>query len=551
MIQSDTELERLQEYLSKSRKNNNNSKLALKNKYVFFGNFDAISFEDNFDWNYKHNHSPNTYQVYMHTLNIVGNLTNSYIDTKNKKYIKKANNILFDWMDSESNKYENNKNASWKDHSVSSRVKNLLLYQISAPKYLKLNENVLGPQLKLHGEYLSDRAHYSENNHGMMSDEALLLVSNFIETPETANRFKEIATLRMERMIYKLFSSMSMNLENSPEYHRMTQILTKNFINLTEIMNIEFDQRCKDIVEQSEKLNSSLIKPDKTYPLIGDTGYKKFNIEKSFDNLIDYQAGLAIINSPNQSKDSDSSWLSFKSGYVTKSHKQFDDLSINYYHNGEDILVDSGKYNYDRRDPMKQYVKSPKAHSTIFFKEETYELGNPIEEYNDMRLKFVKETSEFVHLAATNHLYNNMFIWRDVIYLESKGLIIVDRYKAESPRLMAQNFNFHEGLTIESRGNNEFGVSTPTGKELILKEHTSRTLNRYYPHDHKERGFISRKFSEFIETQQIEYLKKSFKNQFITTIHEPQKIDIQSITEENGTLLISVDGRPHKIYLQN
>ncbi|TVT28887.1 hypothetical protein FO441_00990 [Salinicoccus cyprini] len=544
------EKDKLKKYISESRKNNKIANLALKNKYIFFGNFDEVIFSNKFNWNYKHLHSQNTYQVYMHTLNIVGFLTNSFYETSKIEYISKARDILKDWIDSEENTYDSTKNASWKDHSVASRVKNIIFYQLLAPDNLKLEKSTIEIQLKLHGDYLSDREHYSENNHGMMSDEALLLISNFIESPELSARFKEISVLRMERIIYKLFSSKGMNLENSPEYHKLTQILSRKFIKLTEIMGIEFDQKCKDIIANSLKIDSLIIKPNNTYPLIGDTGLRTLHIKKSYDNFIDYQAGLAIINTLNKEQEINSSWLSFKAGYVSKSHKQLDDLSINYYHQGEDILVDSGKYNYDRKDPMKQYVRSPIAHSTFLSKEKIYALTNPLDDIDYLRLVFIKETPAFVHMAAINHLYENMNVWRDIIYFESKGFIVIDRYLTDTARLVAQNFNLHEELTVKKGEGNEYKISTPNNVKLVLKEHTPRTVNRYYGHSHKERGFISRKFGQFIETQQIEFIKKSYKNQFITTLHEEKAIHFANLELVDEVLSIEVNGEKHTVYLQ-
>ncbi|KIH71441.1 hypothetical protein SN16_01795 [Salinicoccus roseus] len=539
----------LKNFLYKGRKSVRNSDLAIQNKFIFHSKLDEVAFESEIDWNYKHPHSHNTYQLYMHTLNIVGNLTASYLDTNDENYIEKAHSIIISWVNTEDNQYIANINSSWKDHSVSSRIKNLILYQLSAPESLKMSKAVFNAQLKSHGDFLSDRKNYSENNHGMMSDEALLLLSYFMDDEKIGDRFKELAVLRMERMVYKLFSSMSMNLENSPEYHKVTQVLSAKFIDLTKIIGVDFDSRCKEIIIKSEYINSLIIQPDKTYPLIGDTGYRKLKINKVYDNLIDYQAGLAIINTRTEA-EADSSWLSFKSGYVSTSHKHLDDLSINYVHNGESILVDSGKYNYDGRDPMKQYMKSPSAHSTIFLKDGEYSLNNAVDDAKCMRLKFVQETKEYVHLAGINHLYDKMKIWRDIIYFESRGMIIIDRYITDSSKVMSQNFNYHEKLNINKIDGKSYMIQTPKGKELIIKEMTARTISRYYSHENKERGFISRDFGKYIETQQIEYLKKSYKNQYITLLYEPELMNIDGIEEKEGLLNFIVDGKEISVRLQ-
>lgn len=496
------------------------SDLALEDKYVFFRGFDVVDFSKGINWNYKHKHTVATYQVYLHCLHTVKDLTNSFLITKDERYVMKAKDIILDWANSDKNKTFYPQNSSWKDHSAASRMKNIIYFQQNTDKKYQLDNDYFDDLLMKHCDFLSKREFYSENNHGMMSDEGLLFLSCYLKDNNLSNIYSQTAILRMERIILKLFSSSSYNLENSPEYHRLTQNLSARFIRLVDLLNFHFDKRCRDIITKSYERNKVILKPDNTYPLIGDTGLFRAKINKSFDNFIDYQAGVVYLNTENKDKQDLSSYFTFKAGYQLKSHKHRDDLSLTYVHKGEDIFIDSGKYTYDRKNPKKPYIVSPTAHTTIYKINETYTLNDGISDNDKIKLKFVYENDEYTHIASINHLYDSIKIYRDIVYFENKGLIIIDRCFSEEKQFMGQNFNLAPDIEIEKITGKEYYLKTPDDKILIMKEHNPRTLSKYFNHSNSSRGFYSEKFNQLLETHQIEYRQNSMACRFITSIME-------------------------------
>src|SRR5699024_10821018 len=119
------------------------------------------------------------------------------------------------------------------------------------------------------------------------------------------------------------------------------------------------------ILNKAKNYDSYIMKPDFTYPLLGDTGHIEDNkVNKKYMDLIDYESGNVILQNRNPENLQKSTWLHFKAGYQSKSHKHADDLSLCLYLEGNDILIDSGKYSYKISDPMREYIISPAAHST-------------------------------------------------------------------------------------------------------------------------------------------------------------------------------------------
>ncbi|WP_411843721.1 heparinase II/III family protein [Salinicoccus sp. HZC-1] len=549
---SDKRLQQLNQYngYTNKIKHTSNSELALRNKFVFFGKFDPVKFESKIDWNYKHHHARATYQVYLHCLHMVRYLTNSYLKTQELKYLDKAKETIQEWLIAKENQSFDTKNSAWKDHSAASRMKNLVYYQINVPNEYKINENKFEKIVQKHCKFLAMKEHYSENNHGMMSDEALLYLSNFIKDESSAKMYQEKAILRMERIIYKLYSSKSYNLENSPEYHRLTQNLSSRFIRLVDLMEINFDVSCRKIIEKSFLNNKRIIKPDLTYPLIGDTGLYTANFEKDYNNFIDYQAGLSIINTEHEETPSESSWFSFKSGYLLRSHKHHDDLSINYFYEGEDILIDSGKYTYDRRNPKRTFISSPQGHSTVYKMNMSYGLNDPVYDIENMKINFVYENTDYVHLAGINHLFEDVKIYRDIIYYEQLGFIAIDRYESSSQQFMGQNFNLHPDVKVNELDENTFLLNTPKGNKLHLKEHTSRTLNKYFSIEDENRGFYSEKFNVLLDAHQIEFRKNNVSSAFVTSLFDINKVSLENVVFENESISFNLNGESIKINLQ-
>lgn len=549
---SEKKLNKLNQHngFNKKISHSKNSDKALENEFVFFGKFDPVKFNYNINWNYKHSHARATYQVYLHCLHMVRYLTNSYLVKKEEKYLDKAKSIIEEWLNSKENQSFDTKNSAWKDHSAASRMKNIVYFQTNVPEKFKLESSIFENAIKKHCEFLAMKEYYSENNHGMMSDEALLFLSNFINDKDSTVKFQEKAILRMERIIYKLFSSRSYNLENSPEYHRLTQNLSSRFIRLVDMMDLEFDATCRKIIEKSFLNNRKIVKPDLTYPLIGDTGLNTASFEKSYDNFIDYQAGLAIINTKNTKDLSKSTWFSFKSGYLLTSHKHHDDLSINYYYEGEDILIDSGKYTYDRRNPKRTFISSPQGHSTIYKMHNKYNLTDVVYDIEKMRINFVYENDEYIHLAGINHLFENIKIFRDIIYFEEYGFIVIDRYNSNERQFMGQNYNLHPDIEVSSEGNNEFLLKTKNGKLLRLQEHTERTLNKYYTIEDENRGFYSEKFNILLNTHQIEFRKNNIESTFITSLFDDKKSKINAVKLNGNRLEFNLNNYIKQINLQ-
>ncbi|WP_213810185.1 hypothetical protein [Jeotgalicoccus sp. WY2] len=128
-------------------------------------------------------------------------------------------------------------------------------------------------------------------------------------------------------------------------------------------------------------------------------------------------------------------------------------------------------------------------------------------------------------------------------------MIIVDRCFSEEMQFIGQNFNLDPKISINQIDSNQFQLRTTKGRTLILKQHTGRTLSKYFTHDNKNRGFYSEKFNELLETHQIEFRQNSVECNFITSLIDDEK-DLKNLKIDKNKITFMLDSDMYEIYLQ-
>src|SRR5699024_1787428 len=202
-------------------------------------------------------------------------------------------------------------------------------------------------------------------------------------------------------------------------------------------------------IDRAIEYKSYIIKPDNTYPRIGDTGaIGDKRLKKNFKSFIDYEAGIAILQNKNSDEPLNSGFMTFKSGYQSKTHKHLDDLSVTFYVDGHDILIDSGKYSYDRKDPIRQYVTSPNGHSGIFLEDQKYKLNHPLLDQDEMKITKFIVNKEYKHAVGINNLYPETNLKRFIVLTKENILLLVDRAVSKNVEKIRQNFCINEDAEI-------------------------------------------------------------------------------------------------------
>lgn len=267
---------------------------------------------------------------------------------KKIEYLKKSYEIYLNWKD-----YAKGKEVSyycWYNHSISNRAVTFVYFYTLAKDYINIDEKELHELLVKHAEYLNSK--YVNNNHGIMMDRSLIILSSFLNH-EKSSRWRNKAIFRIKDAFYRDFSYKGIHLENSPEYHNIVRQLYSSTSNILEVNNGSLGDNIKSKLKMTSQYLKYVVKPDGTLPIIGDTELKSLKVNKRFDSMYDEEAGIVIMQTKNENEPNKSTWISFICGYGSQTHKHFDDLSFSLQFNGKDFFIDSGKYNYNENDKIR------------------------------------------------------------------------------------------------------------------------------------------------------------------------------------------------------
>ncbi|WP_170140651.1 heparinase II/III domain-containing protein [Oceanobacillus arenosus] len=523
----------------------------LNNDFFLISSLEVISFGSKIDWNYKHHVSANTYQLYMQCLNVISHLCDAFVLTEDKKYLYKAYSILLEWIqyiktDEERNKFK------WVDHTVANRVMNIIYFYNIAKDQLEINEKLIAKLLIEHGEFLEDDKNYVQNNHGIMVDRSILLLSIFMGNYSRAKQWFQKGKLRITNAVYRDFSSKGVHLENSPSYHLMTRKIFNEVERFLRKNKLTLGNEINQKLSQTNEYLEYMVKPNRDLPLLGDTQKGSYTWgKKLFTSFSDSHAGITIMQTEGDT-EANSTWISFISGYGRKTHKHRDDLSISLYYNGKDILTDSGRYNYDSKDKLRKYFLSPQAHSTIYIPDKDYEITDPFENRNKIRTVNFVSNDVYDYVKGINNAYPGLKISRAVVYFKPNIVIIHDKISSEEATQFHQIFNFAPDVEVGEVNKDKLLASSENDKVVFKQLLEVDDVKMYSGDRETPRAIISEKFGEITNNTQAAFVKYGDEVEFVTVIalgDGNEKLKNIAFDTENSVLLINILGDEYKLII--
>lgn len=199
------------------------------------------------------------------------------------------------------------------------------------------------------------------NNHGVML--VFSLMHAHLLPDKKISRLAGDGFYKLKLIFDSVFDSQGVCAENSPVYHEFYIKLMAEMI--TFLVNTGGHDVLDYLVDLKSRAESSLRKivlPDGSLPPLGDGNLKKTKIKSIPGELYSKDTGFYVRKSKNL-------YFSIKCGYSSITHKHMDCTSINIWYNNEEIIGDSGVYNYDRKNKYTVLTKSQRGHSGAFFKE--------------------------------------------------------------------------------------------------------------------------------------------------------------------------------------
>lgn len=491
-----------------------NADSIVDNQFILYGSLDSVTFKNGVDWDYKHHVSPNTYQLYLHSLMPISFLGNAYEETRDSTYIDKAVEILQDWIHFENGNHNNN--FAWYDHSSAYRTHNLI-YLYLCLYDSGFDHSYLDNLIIRHADYLYSDEFYRKNNHGVMMDRALIQLGIVYKYTESKNLINK-GLYRLKDNFYNNYSSRGVHLENSPEYH---SVVEKLFISIEDFLN-KYDLTLgQDIIGKYgliEDYYKYIVKPDGFLPTIGDSSKKKFNnVKKVYSSICDIDAGISILQSENALNPKDSTWLSFVCGYSTLTHKHVDDLSITLFYNGDDIFVDSGKHSYGS-SPARKYVRSAKAHNTVVVNDKNYKLPDPIAAKKMISITDFTTNNIYDFVKGKNLSYEGVQIERSLLFLKPDICIILDKMVSKKKNKYSQLFTLGTDISVIQSNTNHTIIKAPNSEIHIEQMNKVEKAIVHKGNKNTPYAVISEKFSQLTETNQLEFIQRGEYSFFLTVI---------------------------------
>ncbi|WP_166626555.1 heparinase II/III family protein [Jeotgalicoccus sp. S0W5] len=513
-----------------------NNSLVIKYKYIpkdINNKLDVLNFNESFDWNIELDKYTNMSMLHLHAWEPVNYLLLAYHYTNNDKYLIKCNELVVSW-------YSHSLKATHKylyySHCVADRSLILGYLQLINSKYI--NQDILNELIISHTEFLKDKSNYINYNHGSMIDRSLLVLSMVLQDNQSFN----LALNRFRENIKNTFTTNMICKENSFTYaiFNLELIVSTQKILLDDLSTAlieNFDDRINVALDFLDQVK----KPDGSLPLYGDSELidntsLNNSILKSFysDHSLfipevpekkiktyyyKYESYIIIKNSY--------LYLFIRTGDIVKNHKHADDLSISVYM-GEDIIVDTGTYNYDK-GPHREYFKSVSAHNGVELNNENYNYLKSNK--NNVFIHSVHENDEYIHIVLVNNSYNYANITRNIYVLKDFHSLLISDYICSPIKVSsAQIFN----LSKEFLHDLEINIQNRT-ININNKYQFTNLSNGNQKFSYNNKNLYSEKFqhAETIPKIEITNLNK-YINQttYIGQIHDSILLE-KEVNEEN------------------
>lgn len=470
---------------------------------------------------YDHEYELQTVLLYINSLRYISFLLDAYYITTEDKYLNKAIEIFKDWRSKEQANTIKNR-FLWYDHSVANRVLTLIYLYRLAFKHLsdELKEDIIITLLD-HGNWLLDDNNYTfVGNHGVMQDRSLLQLGLFFKE----SKFQKRAEIRINKSFKRDFSLSGVHSENSTEYHSMMLKMYEEILKMMETSD------GKDVFKKAKHYLKLLVKPNGQLPMEGDSGLHILKDEKIYENFYDDEFGNVILNDLDQSF-----YLFFKAGSKSKIHKHFDDLSFDLTLGNKNVFIDSGKYNYEERDLYRKYIRSPRAHNTIYIEGLEYNFH---QNKYESHISHYEETNEYIYTQGII-IIDGDILKRNIIYIDGL-LIVLDCGFFTSEKTLHQNFNISNDVIVKDISFNQATIDS-NGHEIKIKQHTlDTTVEEYFGDTESIRGFVSEKFNILIPVKQIDFSTTGSKPFMLTEINKLDNCDVESLHFDNHQNMLKI-----------
>jgi len=318
--------------------------------------------------------------------------------------------------------------------------------------------------------------------------------------------------VEMEELLLRQFSSEGIHLENSPEYHFFVYNTVKRFMESGWYDQFDF---IRNLMERVAQNRVWMVHPDKTIVTVGDSEPKPVSIDwpKSSGSCQDANAscyllqgfresGYAIIRSDWAVPVQKASMLFVMGMFFQAGHKLPDDLSFEWFDQGERILTNAGKYSYSS-GPFRDYVTSTAAHNTVEINRRTRKLTEATR-YGSA-IKEAKAVGEWFLVRGAVPREEGVDHERLVFFRPERWLAIVDVLKGGASHQYTQWFHFAKQWRLEN-AEGDVRLASSSGRTVLVRHLSGAQLvvsrGQKRP---KPQGWVTENYGKMIDRQALGY----------------------------------------------
>lgn len=520
--------------------------------------YEAVVFEKEIQWDYMPGDDPEfIFQFNRHRFFIC--LGQAYAITKDEKYAKAFTEMLMDWIQKVPLTEESRK-TTWRTIEAGLRGEfwtKAICYFRDSPYLTDEVVDAFYHCMITHAEYLTQYHSVMRrmSNWSVLEDHGLFEIALILPQSEKTKQYAKIALEHLEIEARLQVLPDGAQWEQSPMYHNEVYHCFLDVLILAYRNGISVPKSIFDRVRKMAYANVAWKKPDghqfingdsddtdiRDYistgawvfsdPILKSAGFERLDFESIWDLGIgvaeQYEqmeteeipfTSVALSDSGNYylrtDWSKDANLLHFHCGTLGAGHGHSDKLHIDLVIHGEDVLLDSGRFNYVP-GPNRYEFKDPMAHNTITVDGELFtvckdswecsKLSAPVNQKHCFTKAY-----EFVqggHLGYMD-LENGVFVNRKVIFIKPDVYLLIDELYSGGEHEYCQYFHFNNEGEIEiftkegkvaykgKKAKADFYFVTPGIEISTKKTRISRNYNQAEEQDtvmvqKKQKGFAS------------------------------------------------------------
>ncbi len=502
---------------------------------------EPVIFKDEIDWLYMPGDDPE-FIFAFNRMRFWICLGQAYAITKDEKYAEAFAKQMCHWVKNVPHTQKNEK--AWRTLETGLRLE----YWTKAIMYFKGSPNITDEVIDTfiysmieHAEFLMSvwNSYNLMSNWGVLANHGLFIAGVMLPSNQRTKEYRETALWRLNEELKIQVYPDGTQWEQSPMYHNE---VTQNYLTvliLAKRNNINLPQGFEEKVHKMCLVNVIWQKPDGNEISMGDSDeidvrditttaaalFKDSVLKGSAYPHLDFDSAWEVGAEEAKEYDSldaghfksttlslpDSGNFYFRSGWEEKDtflhfhcgtlgagHGHSDQLHIDLFANGEDILIDGGRYTYVNK-PERFEFKDSTAHNTtivdnqsVYTYKDSWECGKLDKAVNRVCKDFPKYAyAEGAHLGYMTNENGGVFANRKIIFIKPDIFILCDEFYTNGTHTYKNFLHFNnsgkiiqdlEGNWYYSSEKNNCEISfakTPVLRQNLIDTRISRHYNAF------------------------------------------------------------------------